>query len=195
MQLNQIQRVEICGNIASGKTTLSHSLMYYGMHVINEIFLDNPFLNIFYKNPKLYSFETEITFLLQHYHAIKTANNAQIVCDYSLTLDKAYADVTLTPTRRKIFLNITEELESEIGLPATIIYLKCPEEILLNRIRSRNRSFELSIDIGYLKSLSEAIHQRVEEISREVEIICIDSYLTNFIDRIQGISELERFVS
>ena len=187
-------RIEICGNIASGKTTLSRSFTHCGLPAVEEKFLQNPFIKKFYQSPALFSFETEISFLLQHYHAIKTTNdNSIFTCDYSLTLDRAYADVTLPSSRQKIFLGIANELEEEIGHPLQIIHLKCPEEVLLSRIRERNRSFENTIDIGYLKALSEAIQCRIENLSAEIELLTIDSHKTNFVSGVKGIKELEGF--
>lgn len=187
-----IQRIEICGNIASGKTTLTRGLADCGIEItIEEKYLENPFIGRFYENPSFFSFETEITFLLQHYHAIKTSKqHSRIVCDYSLTLDKAYADVTLAPVRRDIFLSIAAELEQEVGQPTMVIYLKCPEDVLLTRIRERNRSFEASIDVGYLKALSDAIAARMAELPSSIKVITINSNETNFVSGVEGVAPL-----
>lgn len=65
-------RIEICGGIASGKTTLAKLLEENGIgKAIYENFEKNPFWEAFYKNPSKYAFETEIAFTLQHYHEIK----------------------------------------------------------------------------------------------------------------------------
>jgi deoxyadenosine/deoxycytidine kinase len=184
-------RIEICGNIASGKTTLAKGLATCGLTPVEEKYLTNPFIHSFYSDPKKYSFETEITFLLQHYHAIKTSSQSKpLVCDYSLTLDKAYADVTLPPPRRKLFFSIAQELESEIGPPSRIIYLKCPEEVLLNRIQKRNRSFESSIDISYLQALSKAIDVRMKGMANMVDVLEINSHEINFVTNIGHIVAL-----
>lgn len=189
-----MHRIEICGNIASGKTTLSRSLEACGLSAVEEKYLKNPFIEAFYTNPSFFSFETEITFLLQHYHAIKTANSkATFTCDYSLTLDKAYADVTLPPTRRDIFLSIADELESEIGQPSKIIYLKCPAEVLLSRIKERNRPFEASIDIKYLEALSKAIDLRMVERSKRIEVEVVNSHEVNFVSGVEEIASLNQF--
>ena len=186
-----MRRIEICGNIASGKTTLSRGLVTCGLKAIEEKYLSNPFIESFYQDPSFFSFETEITFLLQHYHAIKTSDQqAPFACDYALTLDKAYADVTLPPTRRKIFLDIATELELEVGQPSMLIYLKCPEDVLLTRIRKRNRSFESSIDTVYLKALSDAIDLRMAELCDTIEVVTINSHETNFVSGVQDVASL-----
>ncbi len=184
----QENRLEICGNIASGKTTLCTGLVRKGYTPVFEDFFKNPFYKDFYKDPLTYSFETEITFLLQHYHAIKKKKNSQVLaCDYSLFLDMAYADINLTEDRHKIFMQIIQELQQEIGLPFKIVHLLCPEEILLRRIRERSRDVEFSISISYLKSLSRAISLRIKELSHTISTVTIDSNNVDFRNGIDGL--------
>jgi len=184
--------IEICGNIASGKTTLCQWFSTKGYISILEDFQKNPFFKDFYDDPAAYSFEAEVTFLLQHYHSIKKQkDNASLTCDYSLLLDVAYADVNLVGNRHKIFIKIVEELQKEIGLPSQLIHLVCPEAILLQRIMARARDAEASITIDYLKSLSKALSLRVNEISSKIPVTTIDSDAIDFREGIEGIQELE----
>lgn len=187
-----MKRIEICGNIASGKTTLCQGVSTKKFISLFEEFSKNPFFQDFYDAPVAYSFETEVTFLLQHYHLIKKQKDkTPLACDYSLLLDVAYADVNLVGDRHKIFLEIVKELQKEIGLPSQLIHLVCPEEILLQRIVARAREAETSITIDYLKSLSTALSLRVKEISSKIPVTTIDSNAIDFRTGIEGIKELE----
>lgn len=174
-------RVEIIGNIASGKTTLANVL---GEHLtsIYENFQENPFWESFYCEPEANSFETEITFTLQHYHQIKRELAKRIIftCDFSLTLDKTYADVTLSGRRHEIYQQLLRELVDEVGPPDILVYLVCSEELLLERIRLRERESEKSITIDYLKALSTHIDQNIQEVDGLTRIINIDSAALNF---------------
>lgn len=186
------KRIEVCGNIASGKTTLVHILKMQNFSVVFENFLENPFYQAFYQNPLKNSFETELTFHLQHYHSIKSNMNQgkTLVCDFSIFLDRAYADVTLNGRRAKLFSEVSEELAEEIGYPYRIINLKCPEETLLTRIKSRNRDAEKNISIDYLKSLTTSINNRIESLSsfrEKIDIITIDSHEYNFASDLKDI--------
>ena len=58
-----MNRVEICGNIASGKTTLCQGLIGKGKNAVFEDFQKNPFFKDFYDDPVAYSFETETSFI------------------------------------------------------------------------------------------------------------------------------------
>ncbi|MDO9067584.1 MAG: deoxynucleoside kinase [Deltaproteobacteria bacterium] len=189
------QRIEICGNIASGKTTLCQGMAQNGYHSIYENFHKNPFFEDFYENPVAYSFETEVTFLLQHYHLLKTQKrNSPLACDYSLLLDMAYADVNLAGDRLKIFFEIVEELQRELGFPSQIVHLVCPEDVLLQRIITRSRDAETSITIEYLNALSKALSQRVQGIINRVPVITIDSNAVNFTSGIDGIQEFKSII-
>ena len=75
VQINDY-RIEICGGIASGKTTLANLLARSNIDPILEDFQTNLFWRAFYADPAGTAFETEITFLLQHYHQIKTARKS-----------------------------------------------------------------------------------------------------------------------
>jgi deoxyadenosine/deoxycytidine kinase len=67
------RRIEICGGIAAGKTTLCQNLQRSLGRAEFEDFTKNPFWARFYEEPDSYAFETEMTFLLLHYSQIKTA--------------------------------------------------------------------------------------------------------------------------
>lgn len=192
-----MQHLEICGNIASGKTTLASVLKQAGIDPIFEQFQENPFWEAFYQDPVKNSFETEITFLLQHYHAIKIAltQNTAFACDYSITLDKAYADVTLTEERRRIFSSVADEAIKEIGNPSKLIFLQCPETILIERIKARSRDAEKAINIDYLKQISKALAKRVETISRKVDVIKIDSHKLNFVTNVEDTKTVLALIS
>ncbi len=188
-------RIEISGNIASGKTTLCQSLSTKGYLPLFEDFQSNPFFDDFYKDPATYSFETEVTFLLQHYNLIKKQKaESAIACDYSLLLDMAYADVNLTGNRLTIFFEIVAELQQEIGLPSQIVHLICPEEILLQRIIKRSREAESTISLDYLTSISKAIFLRVQEVSSKVPVLTIDSNAIDFTTGIDDIAELKPLI-
>ena len=167
-----------------------------GFNVVLEQFQDNPFWKDFYKDQTKYSFETELSFHLQHYHDIKVNAEAdnKLVCDYSLLLDRAYADVTLTGNKKNIFSSVADEVESEIGWANTIIFLHCPVKVLHSRIISRSRAVEAEITVEYLQLLSEAIDARVDSIREFTSVIDIDSDKLNFSDTEEDKTEVLRIL-
>lgn len=175
-------RVEICGGIASGKTTLALVLAETGCTPNLEDFRSNPFWEAFYKDTKGVAFETELTFFLQHYHEIKKAKPgiSQFVCDHSLLLDLAYSRVTLQGKRIAIFQEVFAEVWSELGPPNLLVYLQCDPETELHRIRRRARKVEEAINLSYLSDLNASLEAVVSEYSSGLRVLEIDSAKVNF---------------
>lgn len=188
-------RIEVIGNIATGKTTLA-KLFCDDYLVLNEDFQSNPFWKAFYEEPSICSFETELTFTLQHYHHIKIAqrNCQEAICDFSLQLDKAYADVTLNGERKDLYLSVLDSLVGEVNGPNLLVHLKCREDILLERIRSRGRSSEASISIEYLQSLSESIEREISANTENLRILTIDSEAINFANYAEEIKAVKHLI-
>ena len=176
------KRIEICGGIASGKTTLALLLGKHGARVVQEDFRSNPFWEDFYKDIKKYSFETEISFFLQHYHQIKIELDCQlpIACDFSLFLDRAYANVTLPESHRRVFLEVYEEAITHIPPPILLVNLICAPDIELSRIRQRARSVEQGITTDYLTMLNNALDKEIDAIKDKVKVFEIDSGTHDF---------------
>lgn len=176
-------RIEICGGIASGKTTLTRLLGEQGFQIILENFRSNPFWSDFYSDPSLFSFETEATFLLQHYSSIKKSRRSDddvVICDYSIYQDLAYANVNLRGGEFDATLSIYEEIHRQLGPPEILVHLHCSSTVELQRIRQRNRQEENGIEIAYLDSLNSAIDGVVASNSSKCRVHVINSEEVDF---------------
>ena len=176
-RVERMKRIEICGGIASGKTTLAQLLESKQFVASYEDFRSNPFWKIFYEYPGRYSFETEVTFLLQHYNQIKQSvlNSQRLVLDTSLVLDLAYADVNLFGAYREAFDSVFSVVSDEVGAPNLLIHLVCSADTELERIRARSRPEEVSITTSYLSQVNEAVAKRVESQPSDVEVLVLAS--------------------
>ncbi len=152
--------------------------------MVYEQFKENPFWQDFYADPVRYAFETEITFLLQHYSQYRDATEQAevVVCDASLLLDLAYADVNLTGSKFEAFKAVYDEATRTLGAPELVIHLRCGADEELARIRARGRDEESGVTTDYLKALNDAVGRRVAEVSRETRVLEIDSERLNFAD-------------
>lgn len=180
----KMTRIEICGGIASGKTTFASLISQLGFDPIYERFQSNPFWEAFYTEPVKYNFETEICFMLQHYHQIKKLNPKikKIACDYSFLLDIAYAEIGLKGSQLNTFVTVFEEIAKELPPPELIIHLQCAEETEFDRIRKRGRAVEEHIDLEFLASLNGAVEREVKKINHQLKVITIDSARKNFVN-------------
>lgn len=178
----EAQWVETCGGIAAGKTTLSAALNITALTPIHENFQSNPFWKAFYADPAETAFETEISFLLQHYHEIKSASKQGkfFACDFSLLLDLAYAEVTLNEEKRAAFMAVYQIIRRELPPPALVIHLVCDPEIELERIRKRGRDVEQSISLDYLSAINTALTEVIEKEATDWNVLTIDSVKFDF---------------
>ena len=179
-------RVEICGGIASGKTTLVQALSQGSVNPRFERFETNPFWPAFYADPSANAFETEISFLLQHYHEIKQAQGSYssvLVCDYSLLLDRAYASTTLAADEVPAFLAVYEVVTKRLPPPSLFIHLRCSAAEELSRINRRGREVERTATLDLLVRLNAAIEQQLAAPALNVPILTIDSDRLDFTER------------
>ena len=180
-----VPRIEVAGSIGSGKTTLVGILSAPFVKGIYEDHTINPFWKSFYTDPSTCAFETEISFLLQHYHFAKLAaarTEGVVLLDHSFELDMAYAEVGLEGSRKDIFASIYREIRNEIGLPHALVFITCSVEEALRRIRSRGRSFEENITLEFLAGLQRELERRIAMIADTVPVVTIDSETTDFRD-------------
>ena len=178
-----MNRIEIAGCIASGKTTLVGTLADCSIKGIYEDHTINPFWETFYTDPSSCAFETEISFLLQHYHFAKQATASTegvFLLDHSFELDMAYAEIGLEGSRKAVFASIYREIRSEIGLPRALVFITCSAEKALERIRARGRSIENNITLEFLTDLQRELERRVVAIAGSVPVVTIDSETTDF---------------
>jgi deoxyadenosine/deoxycytidine kinase len=204
--LKQINRIEVCGGIASGKTTFASLFKISDVQPVYEDFTQNPFWKLFYSNPGNYNFETEITFALLHYHQIKRRYEQVsniIACDFSFCLDLAYSRIGLYGSQLEAFEEVCSQIYKEVGLPSLLVHLRCDAETQLDRIRNRGRAEERSINLDFLDSLNKAVEKEVSIIETKCPVITIDSAIKDFandentkkemVDLIQGqIQKIQR---
>jgi len=170
-----IERVEICGNIASGKTTLASAFNNAGYSCIFENFSNIMCLDDFYKNPPEYAFETEMTFTLQHYYQLKKAGAPMVISDFSRITDYAFARTTLDNDELVIYEKMFEHLICKIGMPERIILLNTPTDELLKRLNERGRDNEKGISRNYLENVYDNILKTIQEKFSKVKISYLDT--------------------
>ena len=170
-------RIEICGGIASGKTTLANSMKELGFDVANEKLGSTSFLDEFYSNPELFTFETEISFLLQHSVEIKKHLKSHLIaCDFSFEQDYAYAVNNMNLSELQTFKNVFNEVKRQLSEPDLIIRLECSIETKHERIRLRGRENEQMIKGDYLEAMDALIIKRISDINTPSIYINTEEY-------------------
>ena len=149
------------GNIGVGKTTLVKKLaQHLYAHTFFEEFNDNPWLPLFYKNPKNIALALELSLLTnrcqQLTHIQKQDASQPFVSDYSLDKCLLFAKINLSPQDYVRYEELYKQVTPTITSPSLVIVLHTPLHNLLQNIKQRNRSYEQRISPHYLEQLNEA---------------------------------------
>ena len=153
------------GPIGVGKTTLARKLANnLNSELLLEKFLENPFLEKFYKDIDKYALSTQLHFLLQRKVDLSKldsvgSNNKNYVSDYFINKDKLFAKTVLSRNEFELYTKIFHALNITIPKPDLIIYLQAEPDILLERIKLRGNGFEKNITKDYLQKITDAYTQ------------------------------------
>lgn len=157
--------IATAGTIGSGKTTFAsifsatHTLVY-------EDFRAVPFWEAFYADPGAHAFETELSFLLQHYHQLKRAaagSLAPVLTDWSFVMDLAYARMGLTASELSAFRAVHRQVARVTRPPDLLVRLRCPAPVALERLRRRGRPEEATLTVDFLARLDAHIDEVVHD--------------------------------
>ena len=154
--------VVVAGNIGVGKTSLTERIgSRLGWWTGYESVADNPYLPDFYSDMRSWSFHLQIFFLGHRADQYLDAANDQrsSILDRSIYEDAyifARALHHMGNLSERDFLAYRRLYELVVGSlppPNLLIYLKCPAEVLMERIHRRARNMETGITTEYLSLL------------------------------------------
>jgi deoxyguanosine kinase len=147
-----------------GKTSLALKLAErFNAQVLLENMEDNPFLDKFYQNPKRYGFQIQIFFLLRRYqHSLeldqKGLFKSAIISDYLFDKDRIFAKVNLEDKEFWLYEQLFQLLKRRVPAPDLVIFLQAKTEILMERIRRRDKEYEKPISYKYLDEINQAFN-------------------------------------
>jgi deoxyadenosine/deoxycytidine kinase len=177
-------RIEVAGGIATGKTSFANYLAEHGhFALVKESYRGVPFWNRFYRDPRHYALEKNLSFLLAHADLIPDCSSSRnvTVCDFAMFQDMAYA--SLAPQEDLPLLEkVYERLVARMKEPALIVHLECSVESQVSRIQLRRREVEQSISADYLSNLNRHITIQLKHIQTTlgVPVIKIDTESLDF---------------
>jgi len=154
--------VVVAGNIGVGKTSLTERIgSRLGWRTDFESVADNPYLPDFYADMRAWSFHLQIFFLghraEQYLEAARDARPA--ILDRSIYEDayifsRALHHMgNLSERDYLAYRKLFELVVSGLPSPNLLVYLKCPVDVLMKRIRRRARNMETGITAEYLTLL------------------------------------------
>ncbi|MDP3186194.1 MAG: deoxynucleoside kinase [Anaerolineales bacterium] len=154
--------VVVAGNIGTGKTSLTERIgARLGWRTEYESVADNPYLPDFYADMHAWAFHLQIYFLghraEQYLAAARDPRSA--ILDRSIYEDAyifARALLQMGNMGERDYLAYRRLFDLVMGSlpsPNLLVYLKCPVEVLMERIRRRARNIEIGISPDYLSRL------------------------------------------
>jgi deoxyguanosine kinase len=155
------------GPIGVGKTRLAERLAHKldATTILEQV--DNPFLADFYADRPGSALQAQLFYLLNRHRQLTGKRQADLflqttVCDYVFDKDKIFAYLNLDDNELFIYQRLFDLLARDVPPPDLVIYLQAPTELLMKRLRARDRDREDDLermplpDEEYVRELNEA---------------------------------------
>lgn len=194
--------VSICGNIGSGKTTLTSLLSEkLGWVPVYEEFAQNPYLDKFYEDMRRWGFHSQIFFLtqrLKQYNELKR-RRSHILQDRTIYEDaeifarNLFNQGNIPEEDYEVYRQLYESIVDIIPPPDLILYLKASVPVLKKRIKKRGRKFEQHISSDYLKKLNSLYEDWINHCEL-CPILTIETDNVNFAEDEKALSKLTRSI-
>ena len=164
--------VAICGNIGSGKTTLTGLLVdKLGAKACYET-EDNPYIGDFYEDMSRWAFNLQVYFLgsriKQTIDILNESNNIvqdrTIYEDAYIFADNLHEMGLISSRDFATYMKIFNLATGLIRQPDVLIYLKASVPTLVSQILKRGRSYEMNIDVDYLDRLNKRYNNWIDNI-------------------------------
>ena len=157
--------IAVEGPLGVGKTTLARLLaeQFNGRAILEQV-EENPFLKKFYDEPRAYAFQTQLFFLLSRYRqqralAQQELFNQNTVADYLFAKDQIFAQANLEADELALYRQLFGLLDARLPKPDLVVYLEARADVLMERLRKRDRDYERRIAPAYLERVAEAYRQ------------------------------------
>ncbi len=166
------------GPIGAGKTTLAQLLaLHLGATLVLEDVDGNAFLPDFYKNRERWALGTQLAFLISRYEQLRTippSRTRPVVSDYTQAKDPIFARALLHDREVELYERLSIGLDVSVCRPDVTVYVDAHNDVLLDRIRRRNRAYEASIDAAYLDAL-RAAYARHHNSTGRIRLLSFDT--------------------
>lgn len=178
--------VSVCGLIGSGKSTLVKNLATNDKFTeFQEPVETNPFLELYYKDPKRWSYAMQVNLLFERYKQMKEAylrslRGETVVIDSTIYSDMAFAIVQnwenyFTSEEYNSYINMHKVISSQTVYPDLFVFLELTPNIALERIAKRSRTCEAGIPIDYLNMLLKAYRIVLDKLSKYTNVLYVDA--------------------
>ena len=152
------------GPIGVGKTRLAERLApkLEATTILEDT--ENPFLGDFYADRPGSALQAQLFYLLNRHRQLTGKRQADLflqttIYDYVFDKDKIFAYLNLDDNELFIYQRLFDLLERDVPPPDLVVYLQAPTELLMERLRNREKDPESEIPLPteeYVRELNEA---------------------------------------
>ena len=198
--------IAVAGNMGVGKTTMVEFLhRRYGFEPVYEPFMDNPYLDDFYKDMKSWAWHSQIYFLTHKFrlHMELNASEGTVVQDRTIYEDaeifctNLYKNKNIAERDYQTYMELYRTMKTALQPPDLMIYLRCSVKAIRRRIRGRGRASEQDIPVTYLRNLNKLYEGWFERYDSSPKMVWDSermNYLTDIADQIEFRRSIERFL-
>lgn len=186
----------MCGNIGSGKTTLTGKLAkHYGWHALFESVEENPYLRDFYEDMTRWAFHVQIYFLNSRFKQVNeirdnsraTIQDRTIYEDAYIFASNLYKSGHMHERDYRSYHDIFDSMIRFVPPPDLLIYLKADIPKLVRQIQKRGRDYEYAIRLDYLRHLNEHYERWISGYKLG-KLLVIDVNNLDFVENIEDFS-------
>ncbi len=152
------------GPIGVGKTRLAERLasILEATTILEDT--ENPFLADFYADRPGSALQAQLFYLLNRHRQMTGKRQADLflqttIYDYVFDKDKIFAYLNLDDNELFIYQRLFDLLARDVPPPDLVVYLQAPTELLMERLRRREKDPESEIPLPaeeYVRELNEA---------------------------------------
>lgn len=153
--------IALDGPIGVGKTSLMNLMVEHlgAAKIVEDV--DNPFLSSFYAEEAGAAFQAQLYFLLSRYQRLSEARQADLfarftVADFTMQKDRVFAHLTLSDSELLLYEKLYSVLAPQVPRPDLVVYLQGSTDVLMDRVKRRDRSEERRLSYKYLEAVNQA---------------------------------------
>jgi len=187
--------IAIEGAIGVGKSTLAQKLAdTLGSATFFEQLDNNPFIELFYQDPSRHALSVQLSFLFSRLKQWQSLNQQDlfqqgVITDYLFAKDHIFATVTLSDEELALYDQVARLVSQDIKRPDLVIYLQSKPDVIMERIRRRNRSMERGLRMDYLEKIITAYDQYFFHY-KDTPLLIVQTDRMNFADHPDAVAML-----
>lgn len=151
----------IQGTVGAGKTTLCEILKdRLNMEILPEPVENNPYLDLYYKQPHKYAFPMQVFFLHSRFkQMVSNPPDSSVIMDMSIYGNDIFVSTMyrmgyMSELDYNTYNMVSDTYKKLVEPPELMVYLKCSTQVAIQRLKYRNRGYESETSCGYWETLN-----------------------------------------